>query len=123
MNKLERCRAAKAYHDRGFNCGQSVMEAFRDMTGLTEDQSRRIATGLGGGFRCGNICGASYHPTLWNNGRHLPPLYHARSCSQEHTTYNLDDYHHHRFTLFTRLRNHYATYHCRSCINPCSLLA
>ena len=59
MNKLERCRAAKAYHDRGFNCGQSVMEAFRDMTGLTEDQSRRIATGLGGGFRCGGICGAA----------------------------------------------------------------
>ena len=58
MNKLERCRAAKAYHDRGFNCGQSVLEAFRDLTGLTEDQCRRIATGLGGGFRSGNICGA-----------------------------------------------------------------
>ena len=59
MNKLERCRAAKAYHDRGFNCGQSVLEAFRDMTGLTEDQCRRIATGLGGGFRSGDICGAA----------------------------------------------------------------
>lgn len=59
MNKLERCRAAKAYHDRGFNCGQSVLEAFRDMTGLTEDQCRRIATGLGGGFRSGGICGAA----------------------------------------------------------------
>jgi len=59
MNKLERCRAAKAYHDRGFNCGQSVLEAFRDRIGLTEDQCRRIATGLGGGFRCGNICGAA----------------------------------------------------------------
>ena len=59
MNKLERCRAAKAYHDRGFNCGQSVLEAFRDLTGLTEDQCRRIATGLGGGFRSGNICGAA----------------------------------------------------------------
>ena len=59
MNKLERCRAAKAYHDRGFNCGQSVLEAFRDLTGLTEDQCRRIATGLGGGFRSGDICGAA----------------------------------------------------------------
>lgn len=59
MNKLERCRAAKAYHDRGFNCGQSVLEAFRDKTGLTEDQCRRIGTGLGGGFRSGGICGAA----------------------------------------------------------------
>ena len=59
MNKLERCRAAMEYHQRGFNCGQSVLEAFRDLTGLTEDQCRRIATGLGGGFRSGNICGAA----------------------------------------------------------------
>ena len=59
MNKLERCRAAMEYHGRGFNCGQSVLEAFRDMTGLTEDQCRRIGTGLGGGFRCGDICGAA----------------------------------------------------------------
>ena len=59
MNKLERCRAAMEYHKRGFNCGQSVLEAFRDLTGLTEDQCRRIATGLGGGFRSGNICGAA----------------------------------------------------------------
>ena len=59
MNKLERCRAAMNYHQRGFNCGQSVLEAFRDLIGLTEDQCRRIATGLGGGFRSGNICGAA----------------------------------------------------------------
>ena len=59
MNKLERCRKAMEYHGRGFNCGQSVLEAFRDMTGLTEDQCRRVATGLGGGFRSGSICGAA----------------------------------------------------------------
>ena len=59
MNKLERCRAAMEYHKRGFNCGQSVLEAFRDLTGLTEDQGRGIATGLGGGFRSGDICGAA----------------------------------------------------------------
>ena len=59
MNKLERCRKAMEYHGRGFNCGQSVLEAFRDLTDLTEDQGRRIATGLGGGFRSGSICGAA----------------------------------------------------------------
>lgn len=59
MNKLERCRKAMEYHGRGFNCGQSVLEAFRDKVGLTEQQCRGIATGLGGGFRSGNICGAA----------------------------------------------------------------
>ena len=59
MNKLERCRKAKEYHDKGFNCAQSVLEAFRDKVGLTEDQCRGLATGLGGGFRCGSICGAA----------------------------------------------------------------
>ena len=59
MNKLERCRKAMEYHGRGFNCGQSVLEAFRDLTGLSEDQGRRIGTGLGGGFRSGDICGAA----------------------------------------------------------------
>ena len=59
MNKLERCRKAMEYHNRGFNCGQSVLEAFRDLTGLTEEQGRGIATGLGGGFRSGDICGAA----------------------------------------------------------------
>ena len=56
MNRYE---LAHSYHKRGFNCGQSVLEAFRDLTGLSEDQCRRIATGLGGGFRSGNICGAA----------------------------------------------------------------
>ena len=59
MNKLERCRKAKEYHDKGFNCAQSVLEAFRDKVGLTEEQCCGIATGLGGGFRSGNICGAA----------------------------------------------------------------
>lgn len=59
MTKLERCRIAKEYHDKGYNCAQSVLEAFRDKTGLTREQSLGIATGLGGGFRSGNICGAA----------------------------------------------------------------
>ena len=59
MNKLERCRLAMEYHKRGFNCGQSVLEAFRDKIGLSEEQCRSIGTGLGGGFRYGGICGAA----------------------------------------------------------------
>ena len=53
MTKEERCRLALGYHRQHYNCGQSVLGAFRDLTGLTEEQ----CWGLGSG-RCGGICGA-----------------------------------------------------------------
>ncbi len=59
MTKLERCRVAMEYHQKGFNCAQSVLEAYRDVIGLTQEQCLGIATGLGGGFRTGGICGAA----------------------------------------------------------------
>ena len=57
MTKMERCRVAMEYHEKGFNCAQSVLEAFRDLVGLTQEQCLGVATGLGGGFRIsgGNI--------------------------------------------------------------------
>jgi len=59
MTKMERCRVAMEYHEKGFNCAQSVLEAYRDMVGLTREQCLGVATGLGGGFRTGGICGAA----------------------------------------------------------------
>lgn len=38
MTKEERCRLALGYHRQHYNCGQSVLGAFRDLTGLTEEQ-------------------------------------------------------------------------------------
>ena len=38
--------------------GQSVLGAFRDLTGLTEEQCWGLGSGLGSGMRCGGICGA-----------------------------------------------------------------
>ena len=46
----ERMKKANAYHDRGFNCSQSVLAAFADVTGLSEGESFRIAAGFGRGF-------------------------------------------------------------------------
>ncbi len=57
MTKMERCRRAKEFHEKGLNCGQSVLLAFTDVTGLTEQQSMAIASGFGGGLRCGGVCG------------------------------------------------------------------
>ena len=57
MTKLERCQRAKEFHEKGLNCGQAVLLAFTDVTGLTEQQSMAVASGFGGGLRCGGVCG------------------------------------------------------------------
>lgn len=58
MTKEERCRAAKAYREKGLNCAQCLLATFRDVAGLTEQQALGLGAGLGGGVRCGGICGA-----------------------------------------------------------------
>ena len=57
MTRKERCLRAKEYHEKGLNCGQSVLLAFTDVTGFTEEQSMALASGFGGGLRCGGSCG------------------------------------------------------------------
>ena len=49
---------AAQYHAQGFNCAQSVLAACGEYTGLDEKSALAIAGGLGGGVRCGEICGA-----------------------------------------------------------------
>ncbi len=58
MTKREYCQKAFTYHQAGFNCTQSVLAAYLDQTGLTEQQSLAIATAFGGGVRYGGLCGA-----------------------------------------------------------------
>ena len=36
----KRMERANSYHDRGFNCSQSVLAAFTDVTGLSEEEIR-----------------------------------------------------------------------------------
>ena len=45
-------------HGEGFNCAQCVLCACGKYTGLDRDSSIAIASGFGGGVRCGEICGA-----------------------------------------------------------------
>ena len=58
MTKLERCKIASAHHAEGFNCSQSVLVAFRDLTGMSEEDCVRVAAGFGGGAGTGELCGA-----------------------------------------------------------------
>ena len=57
MTMKERCLRATEYHEKGLNCGQSVLLAFADITGFSEEQSMALASGFGGGLRCGGVCG------------------------------------------------------------------
>ncbi len=50
---------ARALHESGFNCAQSVLCALSQYTDLDEETSLSLTGGFGGGVSCGEICGAA----------------------------------------------------------------
>lgn len=42
----------------GYNCCQAVLTTFCDELGLNKEAAMKIATGMGGGVRKGDVCGA-----------------------------------------------------------------
>jgi C_GCAxxG_C_C family probable redox protein len=59
MNPTEKSQLAKRYFEEGYNCAQSVLLAFCEETGLTQDQAARLASTFGGGMgRMREVCGA-----------------------------------------------------------------
>lgn len=55
----ERAQRAVRLFTEGHNCAQSVLMAYADLAGLTEEQAALIAVGLGGGMgRLRLTCGA-----------------------------------------------------------------
>ena len=62
MTKEERISRATELFKSGYNCSQSVVAAFADMYGFTEEQALRMAASFGGGIgrmreTCGAACG------------------------------------------------------------------
>lgn len=50
---------ARQYHERGFNCAQSVLAPFASEYGLSEETALRLSTGFGSGMgRLCEVCGA-----------------------------------------------------------------
>ena len=64
MTMKERCEKAVTYRRSGANCAQSLLAAFADVLGISEEQALRVGAGLGGGVRSGNICGAVNAPVM-----------------------------------------------------------
>lgn len=61
-DKEERISRAVAYFMQGYNCSQSVVAAFADLYGFTEEQAFHMAASFGGGIgrmrlTCGAVCG------------------------------------------------------------------
>ena len=55
---MTRYEKAFDYHVRGFNCCQSVIAAFADEIGMTEQECFDLGGGFGGGAGTGELCGA-----------------------------------------------------------------
>ena len=59
IDKTERIRRAEELFIKGYNCSQSVVAAFADLYGFTEEQALRLSAGMGGGMgRLRMTCGA-----------------------------------------------------------------
>lgn len=52
MTRYER---ATEYHHKGFNCCQSVLASFSDVTGLSEQTSFDMGGGFGAGAQTGEL--------------------------------------------------------------------
>ena len=46
------------YYGNGYLCSQSVLAAYAEDYGLTEEQALKLGTCLGAGMRMGEVCGA-----------------------------------------------------------------
>lgn len=62
IDKEERVARAVTLFKEGYNCAQSVVGAFADLYGFTEEQAYRMAASFGGGIgrmrqTCGAACG------------------------------------------------------------------
>ena len=55
---MDREERACELHRSGCNCAQSILMAYADEAGLTEDSAYRLGTFFGGGMRRGEVCGA-----------------------------------------------------------------
>ncbi len=56
---MDKAETALELFRNNFNCAQSVFTAFCEDYGLPRDTALKLTSGLGGGVRCGEICGAA----------------------------------------------------------------
>ena len=57
MNESKKEKAIEYFEDH-LHCSQSVLAAFAEECGITEEQAFRLGSCFGSGMRKGNVCGA-----------------------------------------------------------------
>ena len=57
-SKAERKENALRYFAEHLHCSQSILAAFSEECGITEEQAFRLGSCFGSGMRKGNVCGA-----------------------------------------------------------------
>ena len=55
---MDRLELANSYHQKGYNCCQSVLAAFGDRLGMPEATYLSLGAGFGSGAGTGELCGA-----------------------------------------------------------------
>ena len=78
MMEQERIDKAVALFKEGFNCSQSVVAAFADKYGFTQEQALRMSASFGGGIgrmreTCGAACGL-FMLAVWKRGLRKVPI-------------------------------------------------
>ena len=58
---LEKAKELRAITDVHYNCAQSVICAFEELTGLDDATSRKIGANFGSGMKRGGTCGAGQY--------------------------------------------------------------
>ena len=58
MNHMPEVEKMRASTERHYNCAQSLLIPFRDVTGLSEEQSDKLGNLFGSGMHHGGMCGA-----------------------------------------------------------------
>lgn len=59
MTREERISKALSLRKEGYNCAQTVIMAFPDITGIEDTTAATMTAGLGAGMSCGEICGVA----------------------------------------------------------------
>jgi C_GCAxxG_C_C family probable redox protein len=84
----EKTELARAYHESGFNCAASALAAFCGDYDLDAETAAKLACPLGGGMRCGEVCGALSGALLvigLEHGQYLPGDEGAKENCYAHT--------------------------------------
>lgn len=57
-DKIEKAMQIRNTEGQSRNCSETIMMAYAEELGMTEEQAAAIATNFGGGMKCGATCGA-----------------------------------------------------------------